>query len=146
MKQLLILLATSILIASCGNNCPPCDWCSPVNTISGNMQDVFIPTVITPNGDGMNDLLFIQKPDTMQIKVEIWNEKGTKVFNDNNYDNSWDATQNGVALGEGQYEIEVMGTAFSYEGKLTILRTLYECDDCLPDCSPVDQGDPLLGF
>lgn len=60
--------------------------------------------VITPNGDGMNDLFKIDKIDKYQpCKLEIYNRWGNELYSSNNYQNDWDGTYKGKHLPEGTY-------------------------------------------
>ncbi|WP_346319720.1 gliding motility-associated C-terminal domain-containing protein, partial [Chitinophaga sp. YIM B06452] len=64
------------------------------------VDDLFVPNVITPNGDGVNDVLRIKglgkykNPEL--IVINRWNNL---VYRNNNYDNTW----NGSGLQEGTY-------------------------------------------
>ncbi|SHL12754.1 gliding motility-associated C-terminal domain-containing protein [Chitinophaga jiangningensis] len=67
--------------------------------IRGN-DVIFVPNVISPNGDGKNDKWIIpglnQYPNT---EVYIYNRWGNQVYQSKNYDNQWD----GDGLNEGTY-------------------------------------------
>jgi len=72
--------------------------CSPTN----NSEPV-IPNVITPNGDGTNDLFEIQNlPENTE--VIILNRWGNVVFSSANYQNNWDGKDaSGKELVDGVY-------------------------------------------
>jgi gliding motility-associated-like protein len=61
------------------------------------------PNVITPNGDGINDLFEIDNlPENTE--VIILNRWGNTVFSSTNYQNNWDGkSQNGQELTDGVY-------------------------------------------
>src|SRR5699024_10374456 len=56
-----------------------------------NLVSYTIPNVITPDGDGFNDLWII--PDTYayqkDVTVNIFLQTGTRVFTSNDYQNNW---------------------------------------------------------
>lgn len=65
--------------------------------------EFIIPNVMTVNGDGVNDVFFIQglKADT---KLQIVNRWGNMVFESTAYDNNWGGLdQNGEKLSDGVY-------------------------------------------
>ncbi|MCK5824260.1 MAG: gliding motility-associated C-terminal domain-containing protein [Ichthyobacteriaceae bacterium] len=63
------------------------------------LANCVFPNIITPNGDGINDVFFIECLDNMEIaKFEIFNRWGSKVYTDDNYDNNW-----GEGVKEGTY-------------------------------------------
>lgn len=79
-----------------------------------------IPNIITPNNDGINDSFKITTPYRDVIILQIYNQWGELVFEDNNYLNDWD----GKGLRDGVYYYKVIGKLFdkSYKGWLQILR------------------------
>lgn len=65
----------------------------------------FIPTGFSPNGDGINDVFFIERavyhPENEFVVFNRW---GDKVFSEVNYDNDWGGkTRNGDTLPDGNY-------------------------------------------
>lgn len=73
--------------------------------------DFFIPNAFTPNGDGINDLLFFKanfQPRTFE--VNIYNRRGEQVYHSRNMENGWDGTFQGR---------ELPGEVYSYVIKYT---------------------------
>ena len=66
-----------------------------------------VPNIITPNGDGLNESLYIYKQIQKRIHFNVINIWGQEVFDSNDYQNNWDAHQ----LSDGIYYF----TSF-YEG------------------------------
>ncbi len=63
----------------------------------------FIPSVITPNGDGKNDY-FQTGENTGQIELIIFNRWGIEEYNNDNYLNDWDGrNNNGAELPDDTY-------------------------------------------
>ena len=52
------------------------------------VPDLQVPNVITPNGDGFNDLFKVSTAGTSS-KLEIFNRWGRKVYEQTNYQNNW---------------------------------------------------------
>lgn len=82
-----------------------------------------IPNVITPNGDGYNDLLVIKGIENCEkSKLIIRSKSGAIVLQVNNYQNNWDA-QNAL---DGTYFYQFYYTIHGIEetrtGTLTIIR------------------------
>ena len=61
--------------------------------------------ILTPNGDGFNDLFIINCVDELSGNLlQIFNSWGQLVYQAQNYDNSWSGTNiNGLPLAEGAY-------------------------------------------
>ena len=63
-----------------------------------------IPNVFTPNGDGENDLFFLEAENIETFFIQIFNLKGKVVFESNNLDAKWDGNDAfGIPLDQGQY-------------------------------------------
>lgn len=62
-------------------------------------------SLITPNGDGINDK-FIIKPAILageKYEIIIFNRYGDEVYSNKNYNNDWQGTYEGKQLPEGTY-------------------------------------------
>ena len=82
-----------------------------------------IPNIITPNGDGYNDVFIIQGIDqTDRNRLIIRNSSGAIVFQTVNYQNNWGAPN----LAEGTYFYQFVYTLHGIDetrtGTLTIMR------------------------
>ncbi len=92
---------------------------TPEKPVTGD--DIFIPNVITPNGDGKNDRLVIVGLNHYPgSSLAIYNRWGNQVYHAENYQNNWDGnglsggtyyyifklkTQNGIRLYKGWIEL-----------------------------------------
>jgi len=63
---------------------------------------IFISTVITPNGDGMNDTWGVTGLST-DAKVQVLNRWGQVLYNTTGYATPWDGTNNGETLPASDY-------------------------------------------
>ena len=74
-----------------------------VNISVVDNPDCFVPDVITPNSDGLNDALIIPCADTNPTAIKIFNRWGDLVYESTNYNNDWAGTHNGNNLPPGPY-------------------------------------------
>lgn len=90
----------------CSVFCP--DQCDVgVVTIEvGNASECFAPTIITPNGDGMNDAFVIPCIESglyNNNELFVYNQWGDEVYTAQTYANDWQGTFNGSDLPTGTY-------------------------------------------
>jgi gliding motility-associated-like protein len=82
----------------------------------------------TPNGDGINDRWLVTNGGCVrEIKAEVFNRYGHRVFQDYAYDNNWDGTYKGKPLPDGTYYFVItyrlINNKLVYQkGNVTILR------------------------
>ncbi len=85
-----------------------------------------IPNLISPNGDGINDVWNIFNVETYPgTSVMIFNRWGSKVWESSDYQNDWNGTaENGNELPDGTYfyVIQVGGSDRVFKGDVNILR------------------------
>ncbi len=92
----------------CNLNC--LDACSSA-TVTFRVSapgDCVIPTIITPNNDGLNDVFDIPSSclsgeGNAAVELTIFNQWGDQVFHQSNYNNTWDGTFDGRPLPVGTY-------------------------------------------
>jgi gliding motility-associated-like protein/uncharacterized repeat protein (TIGR01451 family) len=85
--------------------------------------DLFIPNVVTANGDGKNDYFMIRGIDQYPGSIlEIYNRWGNQVYRSLNYSNSWDGT--GLTAGIYYYVLKVsMSRAVKvYKGYIELIK------------------------
>jgi len=83
------------------------------------------PNIFTPNGDGINDVFSFDLSDAIDcIAIKIFNRWGKLVFEDANYLNSWDGTDNnGKTLSDGTYfYIANLCDKTALKGYVTLIR------------------------
>ncbi|MES2560865.1 MAG: MBG domain-containing protein [Bacteroidota bacterium] len=70
--------------------------------VSKQNPQIFIPGGFSPNGDKENDYFVIENPEGYTISFAIYNRWGNLLYENANYDNSWDGVaQKGISIGEG---------------------------------------------
>ena len=86
---------------------------------------LFIPNVLTPNGDGFNDSWEIRNISLFpKNSVRILNRWGDQVYSTNNYTNNWDGSYGNGLLPAGTYYyiLDLGGNWGVFKGDVTILR------------------------
>jgi len=66
-------------------------------------DELVIPNVFTPNGDGVNDMYFVTSKGLIDFNITIVNRWGNVVFESNDTQGGWDGTANGVKCTDGTY-------------------------------------------
>ena len=98
-----------------------------------NDKQFYIPNMISPNGDGNNDVFYVRGKGVRRIKeLKIFDRFGKPVFQRENFEANniqyaWDGSMNGTLLDAGVFfyyvEIEcILGDTFIYKGDITILK------------------------
>ena len=89
------------------------------------VNDLVIPTLITPNLDGRNDYFQLRGIETLgRTELVIFDRNGAMVYRNSDYDNSWDGVdQNGKQLPEDTYFFTIMPTnGKPFKGYIVIRR------------------------
>ena len=87
-----------------------------------------VPNAFTPNGDGINDKWLITNGNCLRTATaQVFNRYGAKVFESNDYRNTWDGTHKGRPLPDGTYYFVltyelINGKKVFLKGNVTILR------------------------
>lgn len=91
---------------------------NPVNPTVGIMN------LLTPNGDGFNDVWLIEDLAAISpAKVAVYARSGNLVYESNTYDNTWNGYYNGNPLPEGSYFYVIEGaTGTVLKGTISIIR------------------------
>lgn len=81
--------------------------------------ELYIPNVISPNGDGSNDMWIISRRSPSGHTVKVFNRWGNEVYSSANYANNWRAQ--GLPDGTYFYVVTEGDTGKAYKGHLTVL-------------------------
>ncbi|MCS5491197.1 DUF7507 domain-containing protein, partial [Algoriphagus limi] len=88
------------------------------------VKPFFIPNVITPNDDGINDLWRIKGINKfIKRRVVIFNRWGDHLYEDDDYQNNWSA--NGIVSGTYYYILwteDRQGKTHEYKGWIQVIR------------------------
>lgn len=90
-------------------------------------EGAFLPTIFSPNGDGLNDVLCLISDCVVSMELSIYNRWGERVFESTDVDFCWDGTHRGKAVNTGVfvYKLRVFlsdGTEVFDSGNLTLVR------------------------
>ena len=85
-------------------------FCEASTSVKITVHDLFIPSVITPNGDGKNDYFKI-RGGSERIELVIFNRWGNVEYTNDNYLNDWD--------GRNSKNMELPDDTYFYVVKLT---------------------------
>ncbi|MBI1185170.1 T9SS type B sorting domain-containing protein [bacterium] len=88
-----------------------------------SLQDVWMANIITPNGDGKNDILTVNTGDNgcLDMKLIIFNRWGEKVFETEGTELTWDAIYKGAQLNSGVYYYLLYANDQQRNGTITVL-------------------------
>jgi len=91
------------------------------------LKPVNVPNAFTPNGDGLNDIAYVNGYGIEKMVWGLYNRWGVLVFTSTSKSLGWDGKYNGVIQPQDVYnyslEIEYTdGEKYSMKGDLTLLR------------------------
>ena len=91
-------------------------------------QNIYIPNVFTPNGDGINDQFHVTIGGMKTYGIEIFNRWGEKIFESNSSEIDWDGSSiGGVEESDGTYYYIINATdyknkSYKYSGYVQLIR------------------------
>jgi len=88
---------------------------------------IYIPNAFTPNGDGINDVLFVYGDVITEMYFAIFNRWGQIVFESDNIYEGWDGKFNGNELDPAVFDYYLKATCvgketFEKKGNITLIR------------------------
>ena len=86
-----------------------------------------VPTGFSPNGDEVNDILYVRGGPFESIEFTIFDEWGGAVFSTTEIDEGWDGTKKGKYLAQGDYiytlkATTIDGKSYVRSGEVTLIR------------------------
>ncbi len=93
------------------------------DTFAFQSDSIRLYNVITPNGDGSNDVLYIDGLNSNLVtEIRVINHWGQKVYENKNYSNNWGGTDSGGnPLPAGNYYYLVRTGTTTFKRGLTII-------------------------
>ena len=107
------------------------DGCSSSDTVLVIVEqpctEVFVPTIFSPNGDNINDLVCVEGSCIRDLDFRIFNRWGEVVFETKDPSECWDGTQNGEPLNTGVFAYKAFiitddGQEIEKSGSLTLVK------------------------
>ena len=110
------------------------DGCIAVDTIIIWVQNplcgepyIFVPNAFTPDGDGLNDRVFVRGSEITDVEFAIYDRWGELVFQTSSQNTGWDGTFKGKNLPPDVYGYYLRckcddGTLFFKKGNITLIR------------------------
>jgi gliding motility-associated-like protein len=88
---------------------------------------IFIPRAFSPNGDGLNEKVFVRGEYLVEMELVIYNRWGEQVFLTRNRADGWDGTHKGAAVCPDVYGYYLRGKCkkgeeFFIKGNITVLK------------------------
>ena len=88
---------------------------------------VFVPRAFSPNGDGLNEKVFVRGDYLIEMEFVIYNRWGEQVFLTKDRAEGWDGTHHGTAVCPDVYGYYVKGKCkkgedFFIKGNITVLK------------------------
>ena len=101
-----------------------------IRLINGCSEELIVmPNAFTPNGDGLNDVLFVRGSSIQRInQFRVFSRNGDEVFYTRDKNEGWDGTFNGRELNTGVYVYyveafcELNGEIILKKGNVTLIR------------------------
>lgn len=95
--------------------------------VTPSNNDVYIPNVFTPNGDGKNDMFMVYGTSIESLNMKIFNQWGEMAFETRDRTKGWDGISRGKAQPVGVYVYVVSitlknGTTMTRKGSLNLIR------------------------
>ena len=105
------------VVCSCDDTIPP----------EGPPNVVFIPNVFSPNGDAINDILYVRGEKVKEITFSIYNRWGELVFETQDINTGWDGTYRSKACDQAVYIYHARvvyddGTEQEKKGNVSLVR------------------------
>ena len=88
---------------------------------------LFVPNIFSPDGNGVNDILFVDGKNIQQVQLMIYNRWGNLVFQSNSVAEGWDGNFKGKPVNQGVFVYIVTGRFkdgkdFDQKGTITLIR------------------------
>ncbi|KAB2810232.1 kelch repeat-containing protein [Phaeocystidibacter luteus] len=108
-------------------DCGIATWYVTVRSGNCGFETLFIPSAFSPNGDGVNDMFTWSAQNVEDIRIEVYNRWGDKVYESVELSGEWDGTYRGRVLPAGPFTYAVRaktvsGRVLEEFGTITLLE------------------------
>lgn len=100
-----------------------------INAITRNPfgNGIYVPNAITPNGDGVNDVLLVYGTAISSVRLIVYSQWGAQLFLSTDLKKGWDGTHNGQKMPAGlyTYSLEAVmqdGSRINKGGTFSVIR------------------------
>jgi gliding motility-associated-like protein len=99
-----------------------------IHVLNCDPAGIFVPNTFTPNGDGLNDRLYVRSKTLAQLEYfRLYDRWGAVVFETKNMSEGWDGVINGRIAEQGVYVYQVNGKCengydVATSGTVTLVR------------------------
>ena len=105
------------------NGCINTDWMY----VEVEYLPLFIPTAFSPNGDDINEILYVRGAGITSLNLIVYDRWGTLIFQSQSRDKGWDGTFNGKPAEAGVYTYQLSATRgngdlVEMKGNVTLFR------------------------
>jgi len=97
-----------------------CQNSDTVTVFVEEVQAFGVPGSFSPNGDGVNDILYVRGTNITKLKFIVYNRYGQMVFESYSTKDGWDGTMNGRQLNAGVFGYYI--EAFFTDGSQNIIK------------------------
>ena len=103
-----------------------CDDFDTVRVIVNKPTVIVVPNLISPNGDGANDIFRVRGNVTGSFLFAVYDQWGKVLFSTEDPSNGWDGQSDGVEVESGTYaymvQAETLSGSISKSGLVTLIR------------------------
>lgn len=104
--------------------------CSGIDTVKVEVDvsnSASVPSVFSPNGDGINDILYVRGSGIKEIEFILFNRWGEKIFESNDINSGWDGVFNGKPADASVFVYTIKGkflndSEINAKGNVTLIR------------------------
>lgn len=98
-----------------------------VRIVGCSDKDEYLPNAFTPNGDAINDILYVKSNVITELTFVIYNRWGQEMFSTTDINQGWDGTYKGDKLSPDAYAYYIQATcingdSFIKKGNVSILK------------------------
>ena len=154
-KTLLAMLCIIMMTGCRKENIPPVNKTAAAiqldNAFSYSIDSscIDVPNIFTPNGDGINDFLWIHGMYIASFHLTIYNPANQLVFTSTSMANHWNGYQNtpsGTGIFNGRYRYILSAVTLSNQiitAQRYVQIVLHPSTDCLTENPPALFGDMM---
>jgi len=89
--------------------------------------NIWIPNTFTPNGDGINDILYVYGTGIVKLELSIFDRWGEQLFVSNEQVNGWNGTYKGIFCKDDVYTYKLIytgldGKSHTKTGHVTLMK------------------------